>query len=76
MRNFHEQQTFQLKTIINRANERVSLFQIRKFCFIRSTLQPKPKFFYHLCKSFESEYRLTLTKLRILHQHHQKTTLL
>ena len=36
MRNFHEQQTFQLKTIINRANDRVSLFQIQKFCFIIS----------------------------------------
>ena len=34
MRNFHEQETFQLKTIINRANESVSVFQNLKFCFI------------------------------------------
>ena len=33
MRNCHEQQAFQLKTIINRANERVSLLQIPKFLF-------------------------------------------
>ena len=34
MRNFHEQQNFQFKPIINRANERVSVFQNLKFCFI------------------------------------------
>ena len=75
MRNFHEQQTFQLKTIINLANERVSLFQIQKLCFICSVQQLKGKFLYHLCNSFESKHRLTHSKLRILHQHHQKTTL-
>ena len=31
MRNFHEQQNFQLKTTINHANERDSLFQIQNF---------------------------------------------
>ena len=31
MRNFHEQRNTQLKPIINRANERVSLFQIQNF---------------------------------------------
>ena len=30
MRNFHEQQMFQLKTIINHSNESVSLIQIKK----------------------------------------------
>ena len=29
--NFHEQQTFHLKTTINHANERDSLFQIQSF---------------------------------------------
>ena len=28
MRNFHEQQKFRLKTIINRVNERVSVFYL------------------------------------------------
>ena len=31
IREFHEQQNLQLKTIINRANKRVSLFQIKRF---------------------------------------------
>ena len=42
MRNFHEQRTFQLKPIINRANERVSVFQIQKSCFVCSIPQQKP----------------------------------
>ena len=56
MRNFHEQQKFQLKTIINRANERVSLFQIQKGCFICSIQQRKGKFLYRLCNGFENEH--------------------
>ena len=31
-------------------------------------------FFYHLCKSFESEYTLTHNNLQILHQRHLITT--
>ena len=31
LRNFHEQQSFQLKTTIDHANERDSSFQIQKF---------------------------------------------
>ena len=34
MCNFDEQQIFQLKTTINHANERDSLFQAQKYCFI------------------------------------------
>ena len=75
MRNFHEQQNFQLKTTINHANERASLFEFQKLCFIRSISQPNPNFLYHLCNSFESEHRLTHTNLRILHQCDLKTTL-
>ena len=75
MRNFHEQQNFQLKTIINHANERVSIFEIQKLCFICSISHPKPNFLYHLCNRFESEHRLTHTKLRILHQRDLKKQL-
>ena len=56
MRNFYEQRTFQLKTIINRANERVSEFQIQKLCFICLIQQRKGKFLYRLCNSFKSEH--------------------
>ena len=43
MRNFDQQQTFQLKTIINRANERVSLLQIPKilFCLFNTAAKTK-----------------------------------
>ena len=75
MHNFHGQQKFQLKTIINRANERVSVFQIQKLCFICLIQQRKGKFLYHLYNSFESEHKLIHTKSQILHQHHQNTTL-
>ena len=75
MRNFHEQQNFQLKTIIDHANERASIFEIQKLCFIRSISLPKPNLRYHLCNSFESKLRLTDTNLRILHQGDLKTTL-
>ena len=44
MRNFHQQQTFQLKTIINRANERVSLLQIPKILFYLFNTAAKTKF--------------------------------
>ena len=56
MRNLHEQQNFQLKTIINRANERVSLFQIQKLRFICSIQQRKGKFLYRLCNGSENEH--------------------
>ena len=56
MRNFHEQRNFQLKTIINRANERVSLFQFQELCFICSIQQPNGKFLCPLCNSFKSEH--------------------
>ena len=43
MHDFHEQQTFQLKTIINRANQRVSLLQISKvlFCLFNTAAKTK-----------------------------------
>ena len=75
MRNFHEQQNFQFKTIINHANERVSIFQIQNVCFVCSVQQQKPNFLYHLCNSFENQYRFTHTKLRLLPQHQPNTSL-
>ena len=44
MRNFDEQQIFQLKTTINHANERDSLFQSQNDCFIGSCQHKKPTF--------------------------------
>ena len=75
MRNFHEQQTSQLKTIINRANERVSLFQIQNFVLFFQFSNQNQNFYYYLYNILESEHRLTHTKIRILHQHHQNTSL-
>ena len=43
LRNFHEQQIFQLKTTINHANKRDSIFQIQKYCFICSVQQQNPQ---------------------------------
>ena len=78
LRNFHEQQTFQLKTTITHANERDSLFQIQNSVLsvqISNKNHIYVEFLQHLCISFESEHRLTHTNLRILHQRHLKTTL-
>ena len=55
MRNFHEQRNTQLKAIINRANERVSLFQIQKvvsFVQFSNKTETHVKFSYDLCNSF------------------------
>ena len=78
LRIFHEQQTFQLKTTINHANERDWLFQIQSFvlsvqCSNKTHIYVKS--LCRLCVNFESEYRLTHTNLRTLHQRHPKTTL-
>ena len=78
MHNFDEQQIFQLKTTINHANERDSLFQIQKYCFICSIQQQKPslcKISLKFCNSFESEYKLTHSNLGNLHQRHLNATL-
>ena len=77
MRNFDEQQIFQLKTTINHANERDLLFQsqnnILSVQFSNKT-HIDAKDINHLCNSFEIEYRLTSTNLQCLHQHHLQTT--
>ena len=80
MRNFHEQQTFQLKPIINRVYERECLIQIQTVCFNCSIQQQKLIFrgivFNHLCKSFENKYKLIHTNLRVPHQHHYKSNVI
>ena len=76
--NFHEQQTFQLKTTINHANERDSSFSIQSFVLsvqFSNKTHTYVKFYSRFCNSFESEHRLTHTNLRTLHQRHPKTTL-
>ena len=76
--NFDEQQTFQLKTTINHANERDWSFQIQSFVLsvqFSNINQIYVKTLCRLCISFESECRLTHTNLRIRHQRHPTTTL-
>ena len=78
LRSFHEQQIFHLKTTINHANEHDSSFLIQSFVLsvqFNNKNQICVKILCRLCNSFESEYRLTHTNLRILHQRHLKTTL-
>ena len=56
IRKFHEQQSVQLKTIISRANKRVSSFQIQTFSYSRSTPQQKQ----NLCKNFSNHFAKVL----------------
>ena len=65
LRNFHEQQIFQLKPIKNRVYERDSLFQIQKVCFICSIHHQNSNF----CKSTLSFVQKFWKRVQIdLHQ--------
>ena len=70
MRNFHEQQTSQLKTIINRANERVSVFQIQKV--VSSVQFSNEKENFSIVCAIVLKASIIHSKLRILH--HQNTS--
>ena len=78
LRNFHEQQNFQLKPIINRVYKRDSLFQIQTVCFICSIQQQIPnscKAFISLVQIFWKRVEIDASNFRFSHQHHLKRTL-
>ena len=66
LRNFHDQQIFQLKPIINREYERESLFQIQNIRFICSTHQKKSnsfKFSLSFVQKFKKQIKIDTHQL-------------